>query len=120
MEPGSGPQRSTRRRTTMRILLGLVGLIAMGVLALGSGADEVPAPLRSATAGALGAILTAPNGMTLYTYANDREPGKSGCTGACVEKWPPFQRAAGAGAPAAPLGVIARIDGRKQYAYKGQ
>lgn len=103
-----------------RTVLASLGVLLLGVLVLITGADDVPAPLRAAAAGDLGAILTGPNGMTLYTYANDREPGKSVCTGTCAEKWPPFQLAPGAAAPAPPLGIIARIDGMKQYTYKGK
>ena len=104
----------------MRVLQGVLAAVLMGVLALISNADDVPAPLKTATARDLGAILTGPTGMTLYTYVNDREAGKSVCTGACIEKWPPFQPPAGAPAPAGPLAITARIDGLKQYAYKGK
>ena len=104
----------------MRGLQGFLAVLLVAVLALISGAEDVPAPLKTGTGGSLGAILTGPTGMTLYTYVNDREAGKSVCTGACIEKWPPFQPAAGSPAPAAPLAVIARIDGIKQYAYKGK
>ena len=104
----------------MKVLQGVLAAFLDGVLALISNADDVPAPLKTTTARDLGAVLTGPAGMTLYTYVNDREAGKSVCAGACIEKWPPFQPAAGAPAPAAPLAVIARIDGLKQYAYKGK
>ena len=35
----------------------------------------------------LGDFLVGPDGMTLYTFAND-EPGVSNCTGGCLENWP--------------------------------
>jgi predicted lipoprotein with Yx(FWY)xxD motif len=41
------------------------------------------------TDSALGDILVGPNGMTLYTFAND-EPGASSCTGGCAINWPPL------------------------------
>ncbi|MFQ5875777.1 MAG: hypothetical protein ACE5JL_18525, partial [Dehalococcoidia bacterium] len=60
------------------------------------------------------------NGMTLYIYARDAEPGKSTCTGGCAQSWPPFGPGAYDPAPKAPLSVIRRNDGSKQYAYKGK
>lgn len=83
-------------------------------------ADEPPAPLKHAKAGGLGEILAGANGMTLYTFANDKEPGKSACTGACAQTWPPFRPEANAPTPKAPLSIMTRDDGSKQYAYKGK
>ncbi len=83
-------------------------------------ADEPPAPLKHRKAGELGEILAGPNGMTLYTFANDKETGKSVCAGPCAQNWPPFAPEAAAPAPKAPLAVITRDDGSKQYTYKGK
>jgi predicted lipoprotein with Yx(FWY)xxD motif len=83
-------------------------------------AADVPPPLKSGKAGDLGEVLTGPNGMTLYTFANDKQPGKSACNGTCAENWPPLHPEAAAGAPKAPLSIITRDDGSKQYAYKGK
>ncbi len=105
------------------MLKSLSGTIALAVLlaAAGTGhAQDLPAPVKSAQAGELGRVLTGPNGMTLYTFANDKAPGKSTCGGPCAENWPPFRPEAGAAAPAAPLSVITRDDGSKQYAWKGK
>lgn len=103
---------------------GLYGLISALVLSVAviqvAQAGEPPAPLKQAQAGELGTILTGPTGMTLYTFAKDTEPGKSACTGACAEPWPPFRPDANAPAPKAPLTIITRDDGSKQYAYKGK
>jgi predicted lipoprotein with Yx(FWY)xxD motif len=98
------------------MVLGMLGLI--GVAA--AGADSLPAPLEHAKAGQLGEVLVGPTGMTLYTFANDKEAGKSACNGPCAENWPPFKPAASAPAPKAPLSIITRDDGAKQYAYKGK
>jgi predicted lipoprotein with Yx(FWY)xxD motif len=57
--------------------------------------------------------------MTLCIFAND-EPDKSKCNGPCAETWPPFQPGTNAPAPEAPLSLIARGDGSKQYTYKGK
>jgi predicted lipoprotein with Yx(FWY)xxD motif len=102
--------------------LGIGGswLTALLILALAAlaGADGVPSPLKSVVVAGLGEVMTAPNGMTLYVYVNDREPGKSVCTGACEANWPPFRPAADAAAPQEPLSIIVRLDRSKQYAYK--
>jgi predicted lipoprotein with Yx(FWY)xxD motif len=90
----------------------------MGVVV--AGADSLPAPLKEAKVAQLGEVLAGPTGMTLYTFANDKEPGKSACNGPCAENWPPFRPEANAPAPKAPLSVITREDGSKQYAYKGK
>ncbi len=67
----------------------------------------------------LGQVLTTSDGMTLYTFANDKEPGKSACNGPCATNWPPLM----AKADATSVGkwtVITRADGSKQWAYDGK
>jgi predicted lipoprotein with Yx(FWY)xxD motif len=82
--------------------------------------DEAPPPLKHGRVSGQGEVLAGPNGMTLYTFANDKEPGKSACTGQCVQNWPPAKPEASAPEPKAPLSLITRDDGSKQYAYKGK
>ncbi len=70
-----------------------------------------------------GQILTGPNGMTLYTFANDTE-GTSNCVDACAANWPPLTAAAGeeltaAGDVMGELGTIERADGSLQVTYNG-
>jgi D-xylose transport system substrate-binding protein len=69
----------------------------------------------------LGNILVDSNGMTLYTFKNDK-PGVSNCTDTCAQNWPPLtvasmdtQPAAGTGVTAK-LAVIKRTDGTYQVA----
>ncbi len=70
---------------------------------------------------ALGKILTANGGLTLYRFLND-EKGKSNCNGACATVWPPLVVDAGM-APTAgagvngTLGTITRDDGTLQVTY---
>ena len=65
----------------------------------------------------LAAVLTAPNGMTLYTYDPDAG-GKPTCNGLCAVAWPPFL------AQAEKLGTgwttVARSNGSLQWAYRGK
>ena len=64
-------------------------------------------------------MLVDAKGMTLYTFDNDREPGKSACAGNCLTNWPALV----ADANAQNMGewtVITRDDGTKQWAYKGK
>jgi predicted lipoprotein with Yx(FWY)xxD motif len=67
----------------------------------------------------LGAILTTPNGLTLYTYAKDT-PGKSVCNDKCATNWPPLISDS---TPAVPdgatgtFGTIKRDDGSSQVTY---
>lgn len=46
-------------------------------------------PTVKVASSTLGDILVGPNGMTLYTFANDQPDGSS-CTGGCALNWPPL------------------------------
>ena len=63
-------------------------------------------------------ILTDANGMTLYTFDNDKD-GVSACYDACAENWPPLLAAADAKADAE-YGLTDRKDGSKQWTYDGK
>ena len=69
-----------------------------------------------------GSILTAADGMTLYTFTQDA-PGKSNCNGSCAATWPPVTTSAASaptveGAPGK-FSLVTRDDGTKQVAYNG-
>ena len=71
----------------------------------------------------LGNILTATNGMTVYTYSKDTK-GVSNCTGACEANWPPYTMQAGANISAivgltGTVGNITRADGTMQITFNG-
>lgn len=63
-------------------------------------------------------VLTAKNGMTLYTFDNDAK-GTSNCNGDCAESWPPYAAKAGDTAPADGFSMIKRADGSGQWAKDG-
>lgn len=63
--------------------------------------------------------LVGPNGMTLYTFDNDKAAGKSACNGPCATNWPPLMAQADAKS-SGDWTVITRDDGSKQWAYKGK
>lgn len=63
-------------------------------------------------------ILTDANGMTLYTFDQDKD-GKSTCYDACATNWPPLLAEASAMAEGE-YGLTDRTDGTKQWTYDGK
>lgn len=93
-------------------------MAAVAAAALLTACAGVGQPEHKVADTGLGKVLTTKDGMTLYTFANDKEPGKSACNGPCATNWPPLM----AKADATPVGkwtVITRNDGAKQWAYDG-
>jgi predicted lipoprotein with Yx(FWY)xxD motif len=66
----------------------------------------------------LGRVLADVAGMTLYVNAGDK-PGKSRCNDKCLQGWEPLWAPALATSQGDWL-AVARDDGKKQWAYKGQ
>jgi predicted lipoprotein with Yx(FWY)xxD motif len=67
-----------------------------------------------------GGLLTDAGGMTLYVFDNDATvPGKSACTGACLNMWTPLYAQAAATA-VGDYAFITRDDGKRQWTYKGK
>ena len=65
-------------------------------------------------------VLVGPNGMTLYTFDNDKAgSAKSVCNGPCATNWPPLMAPEDA-KPTGEFTVIVRDDGKKQWAFKGK
>lgn len=64
-------------------------------------------------------ILVDIKGRGLYTYDGDTDPGKSNCDAQCRLLWPPIFADAGA-VPKGPFSIVARKDGKQQWAYKGK
>jgi predicted lipoprotein with Yx(FWY)xxD motif len=63
-------------------------------------------------------MLTAKNGMTLYTFDKD-SGGQSACYDDCAKKWPPYMAKKGA-AMGEGWTAIKRRDGQEQWAYDGK
>ncbi|NUZ04505.1 COG4315 family predicted lipoprotein [Piscinibacter koreensis] len=84
----------------------------LGLVACASTSAQAPARMSNG-------VLVGANGMTLYTFDNDKAAGKSACNGPCATLWPPL--AAGASdQPQGSWSVITRDDGSRQWAYKGK
>ncbi|WP_112810809.1 hypothetical protein [Ensifer sp.] len=66
---------------------------------------------------AKGNVLAAANGMTLYTFKNDKK-GESTCYESCATNWPPFMVEGDAKAEGA-FTIVDRKDGAKQWAKDG-
>lgn len=64
----------------------------------------------------LGTIFSANNGLSLYTFENDR-PGVSNCNDQCADTWPPVFATDDAQA-SGDFSIIERADGRLQWAFK--
>lgn len=79
-------------------------------------AAAVVACLLPAASASAGELLTARNGMTLYTFVQD-SPGRSACSWYCIRIWPPagVEDADGSG-----FGAITREGGGRQLTYAGK
>jgi predicted lipoprotein with Yx(FWY)xxD motif len=84
---------------------------ALGACAMGPGE-----PQHKVMDTSLGPVLATSDGMTLYTFTNDKEAGKSACNGPCAVNWPPLLAKADA-SPVGKWSIITRNDGAKQWAY---
>jgi len=106
-----------RRQACLFFVVAGLGLAA-GLGASGAAAAEPQLPEGVAERlTPAGTYLTDTDGMSLYLFLRDSEPGVSSCVDACAEVWPPLQ----APAEAAPVGhwrVIERPDGGFQWAYR--
>ena len=93
------------------------GLIAGFFVFVAGAALAQSAPATSADT-AKGKALVNGDGMTLYTFDNDSK-GKSNCNGACANLWLPLIATTDANA-SGDFSLIARSDGRKQWAFRGK
>jgi len=91
-----------------------LGITMLATMALAS--EEYETVIQEGMAGSK-TILTNADGMTLYTFDNDKA-GVSNCNGGCAKKWPPLE-AETAGLVEDDYSVITRKDGSLQWAYQG-
>jgi predicted lipoprotein with Yx(FWY)xxD motif len=75
-----------------------------------------------ATVGSFGQALVDGKGMSLYLFEKD-SAGKSACSGACANAWPPAMVSgapvAGTGLDASKMSTLKRDDGTTQIVYNG-
>jgi predicted lipoprotein with Yx(FWY)xxD motif len=83
----------------------------------GGGAAAMPAGVHTMAVSTGAQALVTQGMMTLYTFAKDA-PGVSNCNDMCAKNWPPLAAAADA-QPTGDWTIVTRMDGSKQWAYKG-
>jgi predicted lipoprotein with Yx(FWY)xxD motif len=84
------------------------------------------ATVMAKTIGSQTVLVAGSNGMTVYTFTNDKaDSGTSACTGGCLTKWPALTVPAGS-TPSAGDGVTGKLatitradDGTLQVTYNG-
>src|SRR5258708_22445267 len=108
------------RRLTAATIALLLAIGAMAsIAAIATSAVSRRATVKTRTT-SLGTILVDAKGRTLYLFMKDKN-GKSACTGACANAWPPLltkgkPKAAGR-VSASKLGTTKRSDGTTQVTY---
>jgi len=129
------PLRSALGRPRSRWLIGgVLGAIVLGAAACGSSGAASTTTTKAAPpaftvstvhSASLGTILVDQSGLTLYRFTPDGT-GKTTCTGACAQAWPPLvlptattHLAGQGGVTASELGTITRPGGAKQVTFKG-
>ncbi len=124
--------------TRKRWFAGIAAIAALALTAAACGGSGTTPPSTSGGGGAgttastsgtvalaktgIGDVLVDEKGMTVYLFEKDSN-GKSACSGACAELWPPLTIAgsptAGSGIDSAKLGTTTRPDGTTQVTYNG-
>jgi predicted lipoprotein with Yx(FWY)xxD motif len=97
-----------------------VALMVAGALAVTAFAARSTSTVSLRTT-AVGKVLVAANGHTLYLFTADKGK-KSTCYGQCAGYWPPLfatKPTVGAGLKAPLLGTTKRKDGKLQVTYAG-
>ncbi len=82
--------------------------VAIAMVALIAGCEQVYAQ----------SFLTAPNGMTLYTFDKDAI-GVSNCYDSCAAAWPPYTAPSASQIEGSTMTAIQRKDGTFQWARDG-
>jgi predicted lipoprotein with Yx(FWY)xxD motif len=106
-------------KNTMKTLAVFSAFFAVMLLFTGAARSEIMGMSGKVE---LGSFLVDEKGMTLYVFQKD-SPGKSVCSGPCLEKWPVFlaeNLQVRCGMNAKNFSTITRDDGKKQTTYKGR
>jgi predicted lipoprotein with Yx(FWY)xxD motif len=93
--------------------------IAASMIGALIGGYALAAAAMPASVHVMNGMLMDAKGMTLYTFDNDKTPGKSACNGNCLNNWPAL-KASASDKDMGDWKVITRDDGTKQWAYKGK
>jgi predicted lipoprotein with Yx(FWY)xxD motif len=108
-----------RRPTALLAVLAIAAVALAGLTAIASSATSKPATVKTGTS-SLGRIVVDGQSRTVYVFQKDKA-GKSACSGACAQNWPPLLTKgapkAAPGAKASLLGTTKRADGTTQVTY---
>ena len=108
-----------RRSIAVLAAVALAAAALASVSSIASSATNKPATVKTGTS-SLGRILVDGQSHTLYLFQKDKG-GKSSCSGACAQNWPPLLTKvapnAGASAKGSLLGTTRRADGTTQVTY---
>ena len=109
-----------RRLLVVALACVLAASVATGI-AFAAAKPTKPATVKLRT-NDLGKIIVDGKQRTLYLFEKDKH-GKSSCSGACAQNWPPLltkgKPKAGSGVKASKLGTTKRSDGTSQVTYGG-
>jgi predicted lipoprotein with Yx(FWY)xxD motif len=110
------------RRLIVLALAAVLAVSALTGLAIAASKPTKPATVKTRTAGDLGKIIVDGRSRTLYLFEKDKK-GKSSCSGACAEAWPPLltkgKPKASGSVKASRLATTKRSDGTTQVTYGG-
>jgi predicted lipoprotein with Yx(FWY)xxD motif len=108
-----------RRPIALLAVLVLAAAALASLTSIASSATSKPATVKTGTS-SLGRIVVDGKSHTLYLFQKDKH-GKSACSGACAQNWPPLLTngapKAGPGAKSSLLGTTKRSDGTTQVTY---
>ena len=86
-----------RRPIAVLAVFALTAAALAGLTSIASSATSKPATVKTGTS-ALGRIVVDGQSHTLYLFEKDKG-GKSACSGACAQNWPPPSSSASTKAP---------------------
>jgi predicted lipoprotein with Yx(FWY)xxD motif len=110
-----------RRIIVSALVAALAASAALAGLAFAASSPTKPATVKSRHV-SLGTIIVDGKSRTLYLFEKDKH-GKSACSGACAQNWPPLltkgKPKASGSVKASKLGTTKRSDGTTQVTYGG-